>query len=412
MSVSAALAATACGPVPRLTTLPDKLRAGAPFLGMPADCRMVLDGEDDRVIGEMAAQALRREMAAAQRSGQALGPADFLAISGGGEDGAFGAGLLTAWSTLGTRPVFKAVTGVSTGALAAPFAFLGPAYDKELAQVYTEVTQADIMRSRGLLTALFADSLFDSAPLLEMIRRFVTPAFLAEIATEYVDKGRLLSVATTNLDIPVGVMWNMGSIAASGHPQAAELFSRILLASASVPGVFPPVMIDVEVGDDRYQEMHVDGGTVAQVVLYPPSLGSSDVLDHFGAADKALIETMKKRKRRLYVIRNSRLSGDRQTVSRSILKIAGRAISTLISTQGIGDLYQLYLLCSRDGVDYNVSFIPESFRERSKEPFDQSYMRKLYALGRELMLNGQPWHKLPPGYDPHPFSAYHPSEVG
>ena len=122
------------------------------------------------------------------------------------------------------------MTGVSTGALTAPFAFLGPDYDADLERVYTETSATDVMTSRGLLGGLLGDSLFNSAPLLRLIRHFVTPAFLAAIAREYSEKGRLLFVATTNLDVPVGVLWNMGSIAASGHPQAAELFANILLA--------------------------------------------------------------------------------------------------------------------------------------------------------------------------------------
>lgn len=401
----AALSLAGCDPA-RLAALPEKLRVRAPFLDMPDDCRVVLDGGDDDLLGRITAQALRREMAAAARDGRTLGAADFLAISGGGEDGAFGAGLLTAWTETGQRPEFKAVTGVSTGALAAPFAFLGPAHDKSLEQVYTQVTQADIMWSRGLIAAVTRDSMYDTTPLLRTIRRFVTPELLAEIAREYKDKGRLLFVATTNLDIPVGVMWNMGAIAGSGHAQAPELFARILLASASVPGVFPPVMIDIETGDQHYQEMHVDGGTVAQVALYPPSFGGADVARNFGAADNRVLDLLRRRKRRFFVIRNSRLVGERQTVGRSTFKIAGRAISTLIQTQGIGDLYQLYLLSLRDGVDYNVSYIPASFTEQPKEPFDQSYMRSLFALGRKLMLERKSWHKLPPGYDPQPFAAF------
>src|SRR6185369_3531715 len=199
-----------------------------------------------------------------------LPPAVYLAISGGGENGAYGAGVLTAWSEVGTRPVFKAVTGVSTGALIAPFAFLGSAYDKDLERFYTTIDKSHVMVSRGLISGVLGDSLYDSTPLLRTIRSALTPEMVAAIGMEYSEKGRLLFVATTNLDVPVGVLWNIGSIAASGHPRAADLFAEILLASASIPGILPPVMFDIEAGGERYQEMHVDGGTVAQVVLYPP----------------------------------------------------------------------------------------------------------------------------------------------
>ncbi|CAN0512118.1 unnamed protein product, partial [Phaeothamnion confervicola] len=157
-------------------------------------------------------------------------------------------------------------------ALTAPFAFLGGRYDRQLEHFYTDISTPDIMVSRGLLVGLFSDSFYDSAPLLQTIRNVLTPEFVAAIASEYSDKGRLLVVATTNLDIQAGILWNLGAIAASDHPRRADLMARILLASASIPGAFPPVMIDLEADGERFQEMNVDGGTVAQVVLYPPSI--------------------------------------------------------------------------------------------------------------------------------------------
>src|SRR4029077_2345102 len=156
---------------------------------------------------------------------------------------------------------------------------------------------------------------YDSTPLLRLIRNFVTPAFMAAIAHEYIKKGRLLFVATTNLDIPEGVLWNMGAIAASGHPRAADLFSRILLASASIPGILPPVMIDIETGGERYQEMHVDGGTVSQVVLYPPSVGGDNLVNEASHGDPRIADALRNRQRRLFVIRNSRPGADQETVA-------------------------------------------------------------------------------------------------
>jgi predicted acylesterase/phospholipase RssA len=261
------------------------------------------------------------------------------------------------------------------------------------------------MTSRGLVTALLSDSLYNPQPLLRTIREYMTDAVIGAIAREYTVKGRLLFVATTNLDVPVGVLWNIGAIAASASPRKAELIARIMLASASIPGAFPPVMIDVEVGDQHFQEMHVDGGTVAQVVLYPPSFGGGDVGQILQAADPEMVRLLRQRQRRLFVIRNSRPGPDPSTVNRSTLKIVERAVSTLINTQGIGDLYQLYLLSQRDRVDFNVAYIPQSFTERLERPFDTTYMRKLYELGRQEMLDGNAWHKTPPGYDPTPFHS-------
>ena len=233
----------------------------------------------------------------------------------------------------------------------------------------------------------------------------LTPDFVAAIAREYTDKGRLLVVATTNLDIQAGILWNLGAIASSGHPRRAELMARVLLASASIPGAFPPVMIDLEADGERFQEMNVDGGTVAQVVLYPPSISRTSG-QVFGDRDAAAFQD---RQRRLYVIRNSRPGGDFETVDRSTLKIIERALATLISTQGLGDLYQLYLLAQRDGIDYNVAYIPQSFTGKPREPFDQMYMRSLYQVGRETMLKGTSWHKYPPGYDPVPINRRTPA---
>lgn len=398
---SAAAVAGCAGPE-RLASLPEAFRARRSFQGLPEDCRIVMDGSDDRLIAQITLDALRREVEYSERNKTALGPADFLAISGGGENGAYGAGLLTAWSQLGTRPTFKAVTGVSTGALSAPFAFLGSAYDRNLEEVYTQIKPEDVLQSRGLLTALFSDSLYDSAPLLRTIQRFVTADFLAAIAREYTERGRLLLVATTNLDVPVAVMWNMGSIAASGAPNAPELFARILLASASIPGAFPPVMLDIETDGQRFQEMHVDGGTTAQVVFYPPSFGGAEVSQKLPQADQATARIALRRPRKLYVIRNGTLNAQNETIERSTMKIAGRAISTLIQTQGVGDLFRLYLLCKRDGIDYNVSWIPASFTDKLEKPFDPPYMKKLYEVGRAEMLAGRAWSKLPPGFDPTP----------
>jgi len=395
----------ACGAAGRLASLPDKLRSTASFHGLSANTRLVLDSTDDDRLARIAATALRRELDYNARAGiKDLPPAVYLAISGGGQNGAYGAGIMTAWSEVGTRPVFKAVTGVSTGALIAPFAFLGSTYDKDLERFYTTIDQSQVMVSRGLISGVLGDSMYDSTPLLRTIRSALTPEMVAAIGREYSEKGRLLFVATTNLDVPVGVLWNIGAIAASNNKDAPELIAKILLASASIPGALPPVMIDVEAGGQRFQEMHVDGGTVAQVVLYPPSFSGDDLITAFGSGGKELLQAVAHRQRSLYVIRNSRPGPDFETVDRSTLKIAGRAVSTLISTQGIGDLYQLYLVCQRDHIDYNVTYVPETFTAKIGEAFDRAYMNQLYQVGRQQMLAGKAWSKYPPGYNPTPFS--------
>ncbi len=312
--------------------------------------------------------------------------ANFLALSGGGDNGAFGAGLLSGWTAAGDRPDFKAVTGISTGALIAPFAFLGPKYDVPLKEVFTRSAPKDILEMRSFLAAVFDDALADNAPLERLLKKHVTEDMLKEIAQEDA-KGRLLLIATTNLDAHQAVIWNMGKIAASGHPQSLELFRKIMLASAAIPGTFPPVMIDVEANGQRYQEMHVDGGATAQVFLYPPALKVAEISKQHGVV----------RQRRLYLIRNARLDPDWAEVERRTLNIAGRAINSLIQSQGVGDLYRIYAETQRDGIDFNLAYIPKSFNAPHKEEFDTDYMRKLYQTGYKLAVRGYQWEKIPPG---------------
>ena len=291
------------------------------------------------------------------------------------------------WTEAGDRPEFKIVTGISTGALIAPFAYLGPDYDDQLRTVFTTISPDDILEERNLLAALFDDAMADNAPLWKLVGRFVDDDMLRAIAREH-EKGRFLLIGTTNLDARRAVVWNMGAIAASRNPKALGLFRSILVASAAIPGAFPPVMIDVEAQGTRYQEMHVDGGAMAQVILYPASLNLRKESDTRGIA----------RERRLYIIRNARLDPEWASVERQTLSIVGRAIQSLIHTQGIGDLYQIYLIAERDGVDYNLAYIPQTFDAVHEEEFDTKYMRALFDTAYKMSRNGYRWHETPPGY--------------
>jgi hypothetical protein len=231
----------------------------------------------------------------------------------------------------------------------------------------------------------------DTGPMRGLLQRYVTPDILTAIAGEYA-KGRLLLVGTTDLDAREPVIWNMTAIAASSDPNAALLFRKIVLASASIPGAFPPVMIDVTVDGRRYQEMHVDGGAAAQVFIYPPSVRLSDVARGDGA----------ERERSLYVIRNARLDPDWASVDRRTLNIAGRAVSSLIQTQGVGDLAQIYMTSRRDGIDYNLAYIGADFTTPHTSQFDPAYMLALFDYGRRQAIEGDPWRKFPPGFGPDP----------
>jgi hypothetical protein len=379
-----------CATPPRLAAVPVQDTTRAEIPGIP-NARYWVQTDIEPFIRDAIASA-QRERAYLARTGHQgpLPPIHFLAVSGGGDDGAFGAGLLVGWTETGTRPEFKGVTGVSTGALIAPFAFLGPDEDKTLREMYTTIGPANILLPRGLLAAITSDGLADNGPLLELISRQVNAEFLARIAREYQEKGRLLLIGTTNLDARRGVIWNMGEIAmaARDNPKALDLFRKIMLASAAIPGAFPPTMIDVEVNGKPYQEMHVDGGTQAQVFLYPPRM--FDLIRQEGAK-------IPPRARSVYIIRNARLDPDWASVERSTLTIAGRAISSLIQSQGLGDLYRIYLTAQQDRLDYNLAYIGADFNAEHKEDFDTAYMRALFDYGYQLGRKGYPWQKTPPG---------------
>lgn len=331
--------------------------------------------------------SLERERKAAP--GGKLPAAQFLAISGGGDNGAFGAGLMCGWTQRGDRPEFRLVTGVSTGALSAPFAFLGAEYDHKLEQVYTQTTASDVFVARPkLFAAIAADAMTDTSPLREMISRFVDDLMMQRIAEEY-GKGRLLLIMTTNLDQGRPVIWNIGAIAESRHPKARDLVIDILVASSAIPGVFPPVMISVEKGGNEYQEMHVDGGAMAQTFLYPPNFSLERLSRKQGV----------NRKRSAYIIRNGRLFRDEAEVSRQTLSVAAHAASTMIAANGTNDTFRIYMTTRRDGVAYNLAYIGDDFTEPYVGPFDRTYMTKLFNHGFDLGKSGNPWHHAPPGYE-------------
>lgn len=379
-------ALSGCSPPVRKAAVPQGFSDQSEVIGMPG-VRYVVSPDMTMFIEDMKTSFFRElDFLGGQISFGQFPPANFLAISGGGDNGAFGAGLLYGWTVAGNRPEFKGVTGISTGALMAPFAYLGPKYDSILKEVYTQTSPKDILIERSFLAAVYDDAMADNSPLRRLVKKYITEDILKEISHEYA-RGRLLLITTTNLDARKTVIWNMGKIAASGHPGALDLFQKIMLASAAIPGAFPPEMIDVEVNGKQYQEMHVDGGAMEQVFLYPPALKVGKISKQHGLT----------RKRSLYLIRNARLDPDWAEVERRTYTIAGRAISSLIHSQGIGDLYRIYSETQRDGIDYNLAYIPKTFKFPHKEEFDSEYMKKLFQTGYDLAAKGYPWEKAPPG---------------
>jgi hypothetical protein len=351
-----------------------------------ANARFYADA-DPKAMTEEGIRSVEREQAVLRAAGKSttrLPPVNYLAVSGGGDNGAYGAGLLNGWTETGKRPAFKMVTGVSTGALIAPFAFLGTDYDPVLREVYTTMTPDKVFRARGLTAALFDDAMANTDPLAEVIARYADQKMFEAIAAEY-QKGRLLLIGTTDLDAQRPVIWNIGAIAASGHPGALELFRKILRASAAIPGAFQPVLVDVEIDGTKYQEMHVDGGAIAQLFLYPASLDITS-----GGF---------RRQRTAYIIRNGRLDPNHAASDRRTLSIAVRAIDTMLSASGRNDVLRTYFVTQRDKVDYNLAYIGSDFTMTKAGEFDQAYMRALYDYGYRQARDGQPWHKAPPGLD-------------
>jgi hypothetical protein len=332
-------------------------------------------------------------VAALQRRRRAMSPnatmpeTQLLAVSGGGENGAFGAGLLCGWSANGTRPIFELVTGVSTGALTAPFAYLGSDYDPQLRTVYTQLSPDDVLSKRMITAALLDDALADNFPLFRTISRYLNEEMLVALAKAY-NEGRLLLISSTNLDAQQPVIWNIGAIANSGHPLALDTIRRVLLASAAVPGAFPPTMFNVTLDGKPHQEMHVDGGAFTQAFLYPAAI-TQERRERIRAR-KPVIPAV------AYIIRNGRLDPEWSAVERRTLGIAGRAISTMITASGYNDILRMYNNTQRDEIGFNLAYIGSDFKKELPAPFDQEYMRALFDYGYQRGVHGYNWAHKPP----------------
>ena len=374
-----------CATPPERNPLPQDLYDKSQVLGIPSARYW---GDEAPPYAE-SMMSMSSEELRARYPALANRPLSILAISGGGSNGAFGAGLLNGWSDAGTRPEFGFVTGISTGSLIAPFAYLGSAYDDVIKEIYTTYSSKDLVKERGIFGIFEIDALDDTAPLRAKLAEYVDEAMMQAIADEH-RRGRILLLGTTNLDAGRPVIWNIGEIAISGAPGALDLIRDAMLASVSIPVAFPPTMMEVEADGQRYDEMHVDGGITRQSFLFSFGVDNKTLVQRLGAVGQT----------KVYVIRNAMLDPKWQAVDRSIVDIAGRSVDSLIRTQGIGDLYREYLGVKHYGFDYNLAYIPESFDVESKEMFDPHYMGELYQLGYDLARRGYPWEEAPPGWQP------------
>lgn len=302
-----------------------------------------------------------------------------LALSGGGADGAFGAGLLTGWTQRGDRPQFTIVTGASAGALIAPFAFLGSGYDPVLTSVFSSGEMEGFLQFQGL-RGLFGTSLFEAAPMRQLIAKYITPDVLTSIAEQY-RRGRRLYIVTTNLDAQRTAIWDMGRIASSNDPRAPDLFRQVIEASASIPGIFSPVLIDVEAQGKRFAEMHVDGGITSNVLVVPEAMLVSN---------RPVLTNVQPR---IYVILNSKLGPYFDVVPASTVRIAVRAFETSVRANTRNTLLASYEFIRRRNWEMSLAAIDDNFPSQAKPGFDTTYMRGLFEYGMEQGRSGTVWRR-------------------
>lgn len=312
-----------------------------------------------------------------------------LSLSGGGADGAFGIGVLSGWSERGDRPQFSVVTGVSTGALIAPFAYLGPKYDAELKEAYFGEETANLLQSKGL-AAFFSPGAYSSSGLKARVAKYVSVPLVEAIADEN-NKGRRLQIGTTNLDSQMGVIWDIGAIASQGVAQgeagkrrARDLIREILVASASIPGAFAPTFIPAsftkEGAPHELQEMHVDGSVTMPLFILPESMLTWQV-----PPDVAL-------NARLYVLINGNVNPRFTFTKYGTLDIISRSIDTMARAQARATLLGIQSFSSRNGVKVSVASLPDDFKGGGLMAFDPDSMRRVYEEGYSLARSGSVFH--------------------
>ena len=344
---------------------------------------------DENLVDPAAYTAKMREQILAADAEELNRSQNFLAISGGGQNGAFGAGLLNGWSQNGDRPTFRIVTGISTGAIIAPFAFLGEDYDASLQEMYTLYSTKQILK-KTVLSGLFGgDAIADSVPLLGLIAQYLDEEAIERIAYEH-RKGRRLLVGTTNMDALRPVIWDIGAIAISDHPEKANLIHRAILASASIPGAFPPMIFDVSKDGIKYNEVHVDGGIANQLFISPTSFSIREAMDDIGFTGSGTV----------YIIRNNPTRTDWEAIRPTAAALAAASIGGLTRNQGNTDQYVIFLQARIDEMDCRSAQIPASFKVESSEAFDTHYMQQLYDLAYDQASEGYPWTSKPQRFSP------------
>ena len=394
MAVAIVIAASGCGTLPRNAVPVDRIHdAEVPgFAGVRAWSGQVSEDFQADFI-----QSVRDE-----RHGEfptddnGIPIYEELALSGGGSNGAFGAGFLYGWTKTGTRPDFKLVTGISTGALIAPFAYLGSDFDEELKLVYTTITAENILQKRNILAILFkSESLANTDPLQQLVEQYISEDTLRAVAERH-DRGHRLYIGTTHMDAQHLIVWNMGLIAKQQSSKALDLSRKVMVASASIPVAFPPVFIEVEIDGEPFDEMHVDGGTLTQVFFY------SGILDIAASRREVYGDEFQSAGGGVYIIRNGQLEPDPVQVDRNLVEISSRAIDTMIKASVVGDLYRIYTFTERDDIGFFYTDIPNDYEPQSTKSFDQAEMNRLFEVGYQLAMSGNSWRITPPGFETMP----------
>jgi hypothetical protein len=345
---------------------------------------------DDPTVDYRSARSGDVTQAAAEERVPMRRPEHVLALSGGGAYGAYTAGFLAGWTKAGTRPEFDVVTGISTGALIAPLAFLGPDYDDRLAHLYTQVQASDVFQIRAWVTIPFKDSAASSAPLKQLIESEITPEMMSRIAAEH-RKGRRLYVGTTNLDTRRLVVWDLGAIACRPCPEGCALFRDVLLASCSVPGMFPPVRFDLEVDGRPVSELHADGGITAQ--LFVPS--------HVFAAAGGDGRNLPPEAGHLYVLVAGKLYPDATAVRPKMLPVLGASANSVIYAHCRAQLANLHALSRSAGMEFHLTSLRQDFPALDVSlEIDPKVMHRLYAEGVWLGASGPAWMGGPPTLSP------------
>jgi hypothetical protein len=367
MCVFGVLALVGCA-LPRRDAPPTLFSSATP-VDFPADVRFL---STDRASVETRSTAALQRLSSSSKDGRVRA----LVLSGGGAGGAFGAGALVGLTRRQERPQYDVVTGVSAGALIAPFAFLGPEWDAQLTEAFTS-GRGEQMSVRGLLELPFGTSR-RSAALTALVDHYVTPDLIKAVAKE-ASSGRLLWVATTDLDKEETVIWDLGAIAMRGGEPARKLFRDVLVASASIPGVFEPVLIHVQRGGRLYDEMHVDGGASTSLFIAP-------VAAYFALLDQRALEGA-----RVYVLINGQIIEEPETTPFKLGSIVARTFEVALKHMSRAQVVAVDQFADKYRMSVQSTYLPFDYPQYSSSDFRTSTMRPLFEYGARCAESGRLW---------------------